>query len=511
MFDRLQDRMLAALRNMAKSGRLSEEDVAAGLREIRLALLEADVSLPVVRDFVAAVRAKAVGQQVQGELNAAETLIKIVYDELTALLGGEDFDPTLRLGTGTAKIMLAGLQGSGKTTTAAKLALKFKSEGKRPLLVAADLSRPAAIDQLEVLAGQVGVAFHTDRGGNPVAIAKEGLARGIKEGLSPVIIDTAGRLSIDEALMDELVQVRAAVQPDETLLVLDALTGQDAVETAKRFDEKLNLTGLILTKTDGDARGGAALSMRAATGKPIRLLGTGEKVEALEYFHPARMASRILGRGDIMSLIERAAGAIDEEEAAKLEAKLRKTKKFDLEDFLLSLRQMQKMGSMRQLMSFIPGMRLTDEQVDAGQQQLKQFEAIVHSMTRAERRDPRLLNASRRRRIAAGSGTSVPEINVFIGQFRQMQQMTSQLLGSRGMRNMGRGGAAGAGDDGWDMDDEAAANAPAAGALSPGGDSQAQRGSATPAQQRLAMQRPAGSSKSATKKKAAPRKKRSRR
>jgi signal recognition particle subunit SRP54 len=509
MFNRLQDRMLAALRNMAKSGRLSEEDVAAGLREIRLALLEADVSLPVVRDFVGAVRAKAVGQQVQGELNAAETLTKIVYDELTEMLGGENYDPQFRFGTGTTRLMLAGLQGSGKTTTAAKLALKFKNEGKRPLLVAADLSRPAAVDQLEVLAGQVGVEFYTDRQADPVAIAKAGLARGQKDGLNPVIIDTAGRLSIDEALMEELVQVKAATAPDEVLLVLDALTGQDAVETAKRFNEKLDLTGLILTKTDGDARGGAALSMRAVTGKPIRMLGTGEKVDALEYFYPPRMASRILGRGDITSLLERAVSAVDEQEAMKLEAKLRKTKKFDLEDFLLALKQTQRMGSMRQLLNFIPGLRMTDEQVEAGQKQLKRFEAIVHSMTRQERYEPRLLNASRRRRIAAGSGSSVQEINAFITQFRQMQQMTASMLGSRALHKPQRGMPGGQPadyDDGWELEEEGAAAAVPAGAAA-----QQARPAANPAQARLAMQRPAGSSKSATKKKAAPRKKRTRR
>jgi signal recognition particle subunit SRP54 len=301
------------------------------------------------------------------------------------------------------------------------------------------------------------------------------------------------------------------LQPDEVLLVLDALTGQDAVETAQRFDEKLDLTGLVLTKTDGDARGGAALSMRAVTGKPIRLLGTGEKVDALEYFYPPRMASRILGRGDIASLLERAVSAVDEEDALKLEAKLRKSKRFDLDDFLLALKQTQKMGSMRQLLSFIPGLRMTDEQVEAGQKQLARFQAIVFSMTRAERREPRLLNAKRRIRVANGSGTSVQEINAFIVQFRQMQQMTAGLLGSRAMGRMGRGEVPGAGqhDDGWDMEDGAAA--PAAVATADGTPPPQRRGPATPAQANLAMQRPAGSSKSATKKKAAPRKKRTRR
>jgi signal recognition particle subunit SRP54 len=302
------------------------------------------------------------------------------------------------------------------------------------------------------------------------------------------------------------VRVKAVLQPDETLLVLDALTGQDAVETAQRFDEKLDLTGLVLTKTDGDARGGAALSMRAVTGKPIRLLGTGEKTDALEYFYPPRMASRILGRGDIASLLERAVSAVDEEEALKLEAKLRKTKKFDLEDFLLALRQTQKMGSMRQLLSFIPGLRMSEEQVEAGQRQLARFQAIVFSMTKEERREPRLLNAKRRLRVAQGSGTSVQEINAFIQQFRQMQAMTAGLLGSRQLGRMGREQQPPQGE--WDYDDDG--NPTPVSAQTDAG-AQQRRGPATPAQANLAMQRPAGSSKSATKKKAAPRKKRTRR
>jgi signal recognition particle subunit SRP54 len=427
MFDRLQDKLLAALKKMARSGRLSEADVEAGLREIRLALLEADVNLAVVRDFIARVRPRAVGADVLASLSPVEMLTKIVHDELTEMLGGADFDPRFHFGSGQYVIMLAGLQGSGKTTTAAKLAQRFKSEGKRPLLIAADLSRPAAVEQLKLLGQQAHTPVHSGSG-DPVALVREGVALAAKQGLTPVIVDTAGRLAIDEALMDELAAVKAAVAPQDTLLVLDALTGQDAVETAKRFEERIGLTGLVLTKLDGDARGGAALSMRAVTGRPVRLVGISEKLEGLEYFHPARMAGRILGRGDMLSLIEKAVSSVDEDEALRLDKKLRREKKFDLEDFLTAMRQARKMGSMRQLLGFIPGLRITDEQLQQGQTEMRRFEAIVQSMTPAERRDPALLNASRRVRIANGSGTTVQDINRFVSQFREMQKMTGALL-----------------------------------------------------------------------------------
>ena len=430
MFDRLQDKLTAALRKLARAGRLSEADVDAGLREIRLALLEADVNLAVAKDFVARVRPRAIGADVLGSLTAVEMLTKIVYDELTEMLGGAEYDPRFKLGSGQTVLMLAGLQGSGKTTTAAKLASRFKSEGRRPLLVAADLSRPAAVDQLKQLGQQIHTQVYSDDSGDPVALAAAGVAFGAKQGLTPVIVDTAGRLAIDEALMEELVQVKSRIAPQEILLVLDALTGQDAVQTAQRFDERLDLTGLILTKMDGDARGGAALSMRAVTGKPIRLVGVGEKIDALEYFHPARLASRILGRGDMLSLIEKAVSSVDEEEARRMEAKLRKEKRFDLDDFLTALKQARRMGSMRQLLSFIPGLKLSDEQIEQGNAELSKFEAIVCSMTRAERRDPQLLNASRRVRIARGSGTTVQDINRFVTQFRDMQKMAQGMLKS---------------------------------------------------------------------------------
>ena len=371
MFNKMQDRILGALKNMAKSGRLSEADVDKGLREIRLALLEADVNLEVTKKFINRVKQKAVGQDVLGQLNPVDTLVMIVYEELTELLGK-----------------------------------------------------------------QIHVDVFADPKSNPVELAKNGLKQGDKDSNTPVIIDTAGRLAIDEELMEELVQVKAAFQPDEILLVVDALTGQDAVETAQRFNEKLDITGIVLTKMDGDARGGAAMSMSSVTGKPIRLTGTGEKLDALEYFFPDRMASRILGRGDIASLIEKASKEFDDEDAEKLEKKLRRQKTFDLEDFIVALRQTRRMGSMKSLLNMIPGVRVSDEQAEAGEKQLRKFEAIVNSMTRQERLNPKLLNASRRRRIAMGSGTSVQDINSFINNFKQMQRMTSTMLNSGAFKRM---------------------------------------------------------------------------
>ena len=435
MFDRLQDRIAVALKKLARQGRLGEAEVVAGLREIRLALLEADVSLPVAKDFISRIRPKAIGSQVLDSLTPVEQLVKIVYEELTEMLGGEGYDPKFILGTGRSVFMLVGLQGGGKTTTAAKLANRFKSEGKKPLLVAADLARPAAADQLEVLGKQVHTAVYraaVGGGESPVDVARNGVLFGEKESCSPIIVDTAGRLAIDEALMAELVEIRDAVKPDEILLVLDAMTGQDAVETAKRFDEQLGITGLVLTKMDGDARGGAALSMRAVTGKPIRMVGVGEKIDALEYFHPERVAGRILGRGDMASLMEKAAGAFSEDETRRFEKKLRKGHKFNLEDFLVAMRQTQKLGSMKQLLAFIPGLKMTEEQMEAGKMELAKFESIIHSMTKGERQDPRLLNASRRKRIARGSGRTVQDINRFMAQFRQMQQMAQGMFKQAG-------------------------------------------------------------------------------
>jgi len=428
MFQTLTDRLVAALSKMSRHGQLSEADVDNGLREIRLALLEADVNLNVVKDLVTRMRERAIGQNILATITPGQMLTKVVYDELVETLGGADYDPKFHFGTGQNVIMLVGLQGAGKTTTAAKIAYKLKSEGRRPLLVADDLTRPAAAEQLKVLGQQIHTEVYHDTGKDPVALAKAGVELGAKQGLTPVIVDTAGRLSIDEALMDELVRVKAAIQPQEILLVVDALTGQDAVETARRFDAALGLTGLVLTKFDGDARGGAALSMRAVTGKPVRLVGTGEKVDALDYFHPPRVASRILGQGDVISLVERVQQSLDMDDAARLEKKLRKQKSMDLDDFLAALRQTRRMGNMKQLMGFIPGLRLNDEQIAAGEGELKRFESIVQSMTRQERRDPRVLNAARRLRISRGSGTTVQDVNRFMNQFKDMQRMTGQLM-----------------------------------------------------------------------------------
>jgi signal recognition particle subunit SRP54 len=428
MFDSLSNRLQDVFRTLRGEARLSESAVETALREIRLALLEADVNFKVVKAFVDRVRERAVGHDVLRSLTPAQQVVKIVRDELLALFG--EAPGGLRPASETPRaIMLLGLQGSGKTTTAAKLALRFKSEGRRPLLVAADLSRPAAVEQLHVLGKQVHAEVFSGAGADPVAVAQGGVEHARKQGLTPVIIDTAGRLSINEALMDELARVRAAVAPLEILLVLDALTGQDALATAKRFDERLDLTGFILTKMDGDARGGAALSMRAVTGKPIRLAGMGEKVDALDYFHPGRVAGRILGRGDILALVEKVSGAVDEREAQRLEKKLRREKKFDLEDFLSAMRQAKRLGSMSQILSFLPGVKVSDEQLELGQRELKCFEAIVCSMTPSERRDVRVLNATRRQRIARGSGTSVQQVNRFIKQFQEMQRMAGKLLG----------------------------------------------------------------------------------
>jgi signal recognition particle subunit SRP54 len=428
MFETLTDRIGKALSRLSRNSALTEQDVDEGLRELRLALLEADVNLNVVRDFVTRVKEKALGADILATVTPLQMLTKIVYDELVEMLGGADYDPKFELGTGQYVIMLVGLQGSGKTTTAGKIALRLKSEGRRPLLVADDLTRPAAAEQLKVLGKQTHTDVFHDPALDAVKLASAGVAQGAKDSLTPVIVDTAGRLAIDEALMDELKQVKAAIKPNEILLVLDAMTGQDALETARRFDEALDISGLVLTKFDGDARGGAALSMRAITGKPIKLVGTGEKLDALEYFHPQRVAGRILGRGDVVSLVERVAETLDMDEAEALEKKLRKQKSFDLEDFITALKQMKRMGSMKQLLNFIPGIKISDEAVEAGQGELKKFEAIVYSMTPAERREPKLLNAGRRMRIAKGAGTTVTEINRFIDQFRQMQTMTSGLL-----------------------------------------------------------------------------------
>ncbi len=428
MFESLREKLQGIFDRLGKRGILREEDVKAVLREIRLALLEADVNYKVVKDFVERVREKAIGVELSRALNPAQQVIKIVHQELVTTLG-EPGRLELK-GRAPYVIMLVGLQGSGKTTMIAKLALHLRSKGHFPLMVAADTYRPAAITQLEVLGRQINVPVYSDRTAKPPDICARSLDDARTRGSDIVLLDTAGRLQIDDAMMSELVAIRERVHPVETLLVADAMTGQEAVNIAQGFHERVGLTGLILTKVDGDARGGAAISMREVTGVPIKFLGTGEKTNALEVFHPERLASRILGMGDVLSLIERAEVAFDEAQAAEMEKKLRKGD-FDMEDFLDQLRQVRKMGPLNELLGMIPGLGKALKGVDLekleAEKSLKYVEAIILSMTPAERRNPRILNASRKRRIAAGSGTDVQQINQLLNQHRQMQNMMKRL------------------------------------------------------------------------------------
>ncbi len=434
MFESLSEKLQAVFDRLGKRGVLREEDVKAVLREIRVALLEADVNYKVVRDFVARVQAEAVGEQVSKALNPAQQVIKIVHQELVATLGAAG-----RLefkGAAPYVIMLVGLQGSGKTTTIAKLARHLREKGRFPVMVAADTYRPAAITQLEVLGRQLDIPVHSERGKvSPPDICVHGVQAAKNRGADVVLLDTAGRLQIDDAMMDELVAIRDRVHPVEILLVADAMTGQEAVNIAQGFHERVGLTGLILTKVDGDARGGAAISMREVTGVPIKFLGMGEKLGALEPFQPERMASRILGMGDVLTLIEKAEEAFDAQEAVRLEQKLREGD-FDLEDFLKQLRQVRSMGPLNELIGMMPGMNkaLRGASLDEAQaeRQLKRVEAIILSMTPGERRNPRTLNGSRKRRIARGSGTTVQEINQLLTQHRQMKDLLSKLKKGRG-------------------------------------------------------------------------------
>jgi signal recognition particle subunit SRP54 len=434
MFDNLSDRLRKTLGALTGRGRVSEADVDAAMREVRLALLEADVNYRVVKDFVGRVRERAVGAEILDSLTAGQQVVKIVHEELTALLSSGD--RTFHLSGSPAVVALVGLQGSGKTTSAAKLARQVVKQGRQPILVAADPYRPAAADQLETLGRQLGLPVHRAAAGTPtLEIVRGGVETARRTGRDVVIVDTAGRLNIDQALMDEVRDVADAVRPVETLLVVDAMTGQEAVNVAQGFAAAVPLTGLVLTKIDGDARGGAALSIGAVTGLPVKFLGTGEKTDALEVFHPDRLAGRILGMGDVVSLVERAQEAFDEKQAAKLEEKVRKAT-FTLEDMLDSMRQMQKMGPMGQVMSMIPGLGgyAKDAQAAVDRGDLRRVEAIILSMTPRERRDPGVLNASRRRRIANGSGTSLPEVNRLVKQFGEMQKLMKQLSGGGGRR-----------------------------------------------------------------------------
>lgn len=428
MFQGLAEKLQDTFRKLRGKGKLTENDVNEAMREVRLALLEADVNFKVVKDFVARVKERAVGQEVLQSLTPGQQVVKIVHDELTALMGGVNAKINISPKPPTV-VMLAGLQGAGKTTMAGKLGNLLKKQGRRPLLVAADIYRPAAIKQLQVLGEQIDLpVFTMGNKANPVDIAKGALEYAAAQNRDIVIIDTAGRLHINEELMDELVAVKGAVHPHEILLVVDAMTGQDAVTVAQSFNDKLGIDGVILTKLDGDTRGGAALSVRAVTGKPIKFAGVGEKLEAIEPFHPERMASRILGMGDVLTLIEKAQESFDAEKAKALEKKLR-TQEFTLDDFLEQLQQAKKMGPLDQLMGMIPGFagakQLKDLHVD--EKEMAHVEAIIRSMTKEERKNPHIIDGSRRRRIARGSGTSVQEVNRLLKQFIEAQKLMKQL------------------------------------------------------------------------------------
>ena len=442
-FEGLTEKLNAAFKRLRGKGRLTENDVREAMREVRLALLEADVSYKVVKEFVAAVTERAVGSDVLDSLTPAQQVVKIVNEELTTLMGGSNAKLSMA-NNGPTVVMMVGLQGAGKTTTTANLAgLMRKQYTKRPLLAACDVYRPAAIEQLKVVGAQLDLPVFEQGQGDPVAIAENAIRHAKDHGSDMVFLDTAGRLHVDEALMDELKRMKAAVHPHEILLVVDAMTGQDAVNAASAFDEALGIDGVVLTKLDGDARGGAALSIRAATGKPIKFVGTGEKLDMIEPFHPDRMASRILGMGDMLSLIEKAEAAYDEKQAAKLEEKLRKNR-FTLQDYYDQLQQLRGMGDLSQLAGMMPGQlgrQLQGASID--DKVLSHTEAIILSMTPQERENPQILGASRKRRIAAGCGLEVVDVNRLLKQFEMMQQLTKQMSKGRMPGMMGRGGGMG--------------------------------------------------------------------
>ena len=428
-FEGLSEKLQETFRNLRGKGVVSEKDIDAAMREVKLALLEADVNFKVVKQFIATIKEKAMGADVLKSLTPGQQVLKIVKEELVDMMGGANSKLTYSP-SGFTVYMMVGLQGTGKTTTCGKLAAWLKQNGKKPMLCACDVYRPAAIDQLEVVGKAVNTPVFTMRESNePLVIAKAALEEAQRKGCNVLIVDTAGRLQIDEALMEELVQLKKGIRPHEILLAVDALTGQDAVNIAEGFNEKLGIDGIIMTKMDGDSRGGAALSTKMVTGKPIKFMGTGEKYNALEPFHPDRIASRILGMGDVMSLIEQAESAYTEEEAARMEAKFRKNQ-FDLNDFLEQMGQISKMGGIAKLIDMIPGISATDKkQIDfeKGKKDLDRMKAIIQSMTNAERENPNILNASRRKRIAAGSGQTVQSINQLIKQFDEMKSMMKKF------------------------------------------------------------------------------------
>lgn len=445
-FESLSDKLQNIFKNLRGKGRLSEADVKAALKEVKMALLEADVSFKVVKQFISSIQERAVGEEVFGSLTPGQTVIKIVTEELIKLMGSETTEIALKPASEITVIMMAGLQGAGKTTTTAKIAAKLKAKGRKPLLAACDVYRPAAIKQLQVNGEKVGISVFTmgDKI-SPVDIAKGAIEHASKNGFNVVILDTAGRLHIDESMMDELVGIREAVEVYQTILVVDAMTGQDAVNVAGTFNDKVGIDGVILTKLDGDTRGGAALSIRSVTGKPILYIGMGEKLSDLEQFYPDRMASRILGMGDIQSLIEKAAAEVDEEQAKELSQKLRKAE-FDYNDFLTQMQQIKKMGGMGSILSMMPGVgsQLSGIDMDEGERSLRRVESIILSMTKEERANPGLINPSRKQRIAKGAGVDVSEVNRLVKQFDQMKKMMKQMPGLMGGgKRKGLGGLGG--------------------------------------------------------------------
>lgn len=434
MFEALTEKLGKVFGRLTGKGRLTEKDIDEALREVRLALLEADVNLKVVKGFIARVRERALGADILESLTPGQQIVKLVHEELVSVLGGKGsfLNPAPQP---PSVVMLVGLQGSGKTTTASKLALHLRRSGQKPLLVAADTRRPAAIDQLVTLGKQLDIPVYSESPTNRVVdICARALKRADEVAATWVIVDTQGRLHIDDELMQELIQVKAAIHPIEVLLVVDAMTGQDAVRVAEEFQARVGLTGAILTKMDGDARGGAALSVRTVTGVPVKFIGVGEKSDALESFHPDRVASRILGMGDVLSLIEKAEKAFDVKKVEEFQRKMQSSNKFDLEDLLWQLKELKKMGPLSQLMDMVPGFGGLAKKIDPGDQerQFKSIEAIVQSMTPAERRSPEIIGGSRRRRIARGSGTSIQDVNQVLNQFRQVQKMMRMLPGAKG-------------------------------------------------------------------------------
>jgi signal recognition particle subunit SRP54 len=437
MFEGLSDRLDRSFKILKGHGSITEINVAESIKEIRKALIEADVSYKIAKEFTAKVKAKALGQDVLSAVKPGELMVKIVHDELAELMGGEQVDIDIK--GDPAVILIAGLQGSGKTTFSAKLANYLKNKkGKKPMLVAGDVYRPAAVNQLKVLGEQVGVEVYTEEGNNdPVNIAKNAIKRAKEYGKNIVIVDTAGRLAVDEMMMKEISNIKKAINPQEILFVVDAMTGQDAVNTAKSFNDLLNFDGVVLTKLDGDTRGGAALTIRSVVQKPIKFVGIGEKMDALDLFHPSRMADRILGMGDIVTLVEKAQEQFDEEEARKLQKKIAKNQ-FNFNDFMKQIQQIKKMGNVKDLMGMIPGMGKAIKDVDIDDDAFKSIEAIIQSMTPTERETPKILNGSRRKRIASGAGTNIQEVNRLIKQFGETSKMMKMMTsgGGRKMANM---------------------------------------------------------------------------